>query len=110
MFAFRSLSGRIGLGLGVIGTALCLVPGYRAQAQADPIQVDPQTLMGGLSALEVAQYEQAAIEHLDYLPNQVLVKFKDGVTAAEAQRALMALRSRPDVNDIRWAGPVAVID
>jgi subtilisin family serine protease len=88
--------------LALIGAASLVPshPGVRAQAQPP--------LPGGLSALDVALYAEAARQRLPFLPNQVLVKFRDGVTRAGQQRALMALRSRPAVGDLRWAGPVAV--
>jgi hypothetical protein len=49
-------------------------------------------------------FVQAADQKLDYVPGEVLLKFKDGVTPVGQQRALMALRSRPDVSDLHgWA-------
>jgi len=53
-------------------------------------------------------FVQAADQKLDYLPGEVLLKFKDGVTPVGQQRALMALRSRPDVSDLHWLGDVAL--
>jgi serine protease len=50
----------------------------------------------------VEGFIQAATDHLDYLPGEVIVKFRAGVTVQGQQRALMALRSRPDVSDLRW--------
>jgi serine protease len=53
-------------------------------------------------------FVEAVDQKLDYVPGEVLVKFKDGVTVVGQQRALMALRSRPDVRDLRWVGDVAL--
>ena len=53
-------------------------------------------------------FVQAADQKLDYLPGEVLLKFKDAVTPVGQQRALMALRSRPDVSDLHWLGDVAL--
>ncbi len=52
-------------------------------------------------------FEQARVRRLDYLPGEVLVKFKAGVSAARQTRALSALRSRPSVSELEWNGPVA---
>jgi serine protease len=46
---------------------------------------------------------------LNYLPGEVLVKFRSGVSRAGQQRALMALRSRPSVDALRWERDVAVL-
>src|SRR5438552_12564020 len=50
----------------------------------------------------------AADRKLDYVPGEVLVKFRAGVTVAGQQRALAALRSRPLPSALRWVGDVAV--
>lgn len=49
----------------------------------------------------------AAEQHLDYLPGDVLVKFKAGMAPARQQRALSTLRSHPAVGDLQWMGDVA---
>ena len=50
----------------------------------------------------------AASQRLDYVPGEVLVKFNPGVNAVGQERALAALRSRPNSNGLRWVGDVAV--
>jgi serine protease len=45
---------------------------------------------------------QAADQKLNYVPGEVVVKFKDGVTINGQQRVLDALRSRPMVGQLRW--------
>jgi serine protease len=52
-------------------------------------------------------YEQAGARRLDYLPGEVLVKFKAGMSTARQTRALSALRSRPVASALEWNGPVA---
>src|SRR5262249_50801036 len=52
---------------------------------------------------------QARDRKLAYVPGEVMVKFRTGVTAAGQQRALMALRSRPSISSLRWVGNVAVL-
>jgi serine protease len=46
---------------------------------------------------------------LDYVPGEVLVRFREGVSVAGQQRAMMALRSKPAPTDLRWVGDVAVL-
>jgi serine protease len=46
---------------------------------------------------------------LDYVPGEVLVRFREGVSVAGQERAMMALRSRPAASDLRWVGEVAVL-
>lgn len=62
-----------------------------------------------MNRLEIAARLEASRQRLRYVPNQVVVKFREGVARAGQQRALMALRSRPSVDDLKWAGPVAVV-
>ena len=52
---------------------------------------------------------QAATDRLDYIPGEVLVKFKDGVSVIQQERALSALRSRPSASALKWIGDVAVL-
>jgi serine protease len=51
----------------------------------------------------------ASDRQLDYVPGEVLVKFRGGVGVAGQQRALSALRSRPLSSDLRWVGDTAVV-
>ena len=104
VFRRMLLPGRIALAAAAIGTAVVMASVSRLGAQAEPPMLDP-----GLTPLQVAEWEEAGRLGLDYLPNQVLVKFKDGTTVGDAQRALTALRSRPDVGDLQWVGEVAVL-
>ena len=46
---------------------------------------------------------------LDYVPGEVLVQFRSGVSASGQQRALMSLRSKPAASDLHWVGDVAVV-
>jgi serine protease len=60
-------------------------------------------------ALRRAQaFAVAAANRLDYLPGEVVVRFKAGAPA-ERQRALSSLRSRPSLNDLTWIGDAAVL-
>ena len=62
-----------------------------------------------LTSERAEAFVEASERHLNYLPGEVIVKFKPGVTTNGEQRALMALRSRPDVADLRWTGDFAVL-
>ncbi|HXT30899.1 MAG TPA: hypothetical protein VN716_16500, partial [Vicinamibacterales bacterium] len=66
----------------------------------------PQPMM---SAERTAAFIDAARRSLDYLPGEVIVKFKPGATRDGQQRALDAVRSRPSVDSLEWAGEVAVL-
>jgi len=46
---------------------------------------------------------------VDYVPGEVLVRFRPGVTASGQQRALLSLRSKPSADDLRWVGDVAIV-
>ena len=52
---------------------------------------------------------EAETRGLDYVPGDVLVKFKPGMTPVDQDRALASLRSRPRASALRWAGPFAVL-
>ena len=78
-----------------VAAVLVALPFVRpTQAQGPTIPLLPREVIEG--------FIQAATDHLDYLPGEVLVKFKPGVNVQGQQRALMALRSRPDVSDLQW--------
>ena len=102
MRVFRRLGCCAGV-LTAIAAALTLSSGgVTAQAGAPPFP----TIM----TFERAQaFVQAAERKLDYVPGEVLVKFKAGVTASGQQRALDAVRSRPSVSQLRWVGEVALL-
>jgi serine protease len=53
-------------------------------------------------------FAEAAARKLNYLPGEVVVRFKTGAPEAR-QRALSALRSRPSLNDVTWVGDTAVL-
>ncbi len=77
----------------------------RLNAQAEPSTAEYPMLLTAERALALVQ---AADDDLDYVPGEVLVRFKDGVSVAGQQRALRALRSRPSPSDLRWVGDVAL--
>jgi serine protease len=79
------------------------VPGLTTAQPTDvgPVQLTPD---------RIAAFADAQARHLNYLPGEVLVKFKPGMSPDRQQRALSALRSRPSVNDLHWlAGGTALL-
>ena len=83
-----------------------------------PSVVVPTVTPGGPQAMSASPWMnparadaivQADRLGLNYLPGEVLVKFKDGVDAAGETRALQVLASQPTADTIEWAGEVAVV-
>ena len=63
-----------------------------------------------LTADRVEALVDAHARRLNYVPGEVLVRFKAGMSPVQQQRALMALRSRPSVDALRWLpGGLAVL-
>ena len=46
---------------------------------------------------------------LDYVPGEVIVRFRSLTTPAARQRALGALRGQPELRELEWHGPVAIV-
>ena len=77
------------------------------EAQARP-STPPYPLI--LTAQRALALVRAADRKLNYVPGEVLVKFRNGVTAVGQERALTSLRSAPSVTDLRWLGDVALLN
>jgi serine protease len=82
--------------LTVAGTASAQAP----VAPAYPLLTTPERALALI---------EAARDRLPYVPGEVLIKFKEGTTAVQQERALSALRSRPSAAALSWAGDVAVL-
>lgn len=74
-----------------------------------PADTPPGVPSSLTSAADVRAFVEAADRRLDYLPGEVIVKFKDGVKAQGRQRALDAIRSRPTVDRLQWVRDFAVL-
>src|SRR5258707_130864 len=97
-----SVRTRAGIVMLVVWTVLVSrPPGLTGQAAPPPMDVMP--------AARAAAFVDAAARDVDYLPGEVVVKFRDGVTPDRQQRALDAVRSRPTIDALEWAGEVAVL-
>ena len=73
----------------------------------EPVAPPPYPLLN--TAEQVLALVRAASEQLPYVPGEVLIKFRDGMTPRDHQRALSALRSRPAADSLKWVGQVAVL-
>jgi serine protease len=67
---------------------------------------DPLPVMSKERALA---FVRAAEARLDYLPGEVLIKFRAGVSQSQQQAALSSLRSRPSAGDLQWIGEIALL-
>jgi subtilisin family serine protease len=99
---FLCVGKRVGLGVLVAaGLAIAGPPRVAGQLAPQPMATMPPA--------RAAAFVEAASRRLDYLPGEVLVRFKDGVTPARQQRALDSVRSRPSVDALEWTGEIAIL-
>ncbi len=99
----------IGLTLGVVAFAASPRQAQRREPNPTPIvgRAVPRNCPTALTPERTQAFVDARAERLDYLPGEVLVKFRSGTSAAGRQRALMTLRSRPSVDQLQWTGDIA---
>jgi serine protease len=101
MSGLNSVRTRLGIAALLAGAVLVVRPPVAGQLAPEPMEMMP--------ADRAAAYIDAAVQGLDYLPGEVVVKFKEGVAPDEQQRALDSVRSRPTVDALEWAGEVAIL-
>ena len=78
----------------------------------DPVARPRDGVQGGARRLTAARAEafvEAARRGVNYLPGEVVVKFRSGTGAVSMQRALDAVSSRPDANGLEWHSDVALL-
>ena len=83
-------------------------PGSKIDPAASPrasVQRGPRRL----TAARAEAFAEAARRGLNYLPGEVVVKFRSGMGAASMQRALDAVSSRPNADGLEWHGDVALL-
>ncbi len=87
------------------------LPAPQVGASATPGQPSPIAVGDlQLTADRASAFLDAQARHLNYVPGEVMVRFKDGMSPAQQQRALTALRSRPPLGALRWLpGGAAVL-
>src|SRR5262245_41713933 len=83
----------------VIGAVVTVIPA-RMTAQTSLSRLT-------LTASRIESFAEAARRRLNYLPGEVVVKFRSGTSVLGWQRALLSLRSRPPVTALRWHGQFA---
>jgi subtilisin family serine protease len=109
--------------LATVALALVALPDSRATVAADgqrqvgqvgprgvavPRDQRPPSPMRRDSARVQAMIE-ARQQHLDYVPGEVIVKFRDGMSPIAQQRALSTLASKPNVSALEWHGRAALL-
>ncbi len=93
--------GVVTLGAGLIaGPAIRILRAQEVLSDAPRMRLTPERALAFVAAGD---------RRLSYVPGEVLVRFRDGVGIAGQQRALTALRSRPQPSDLRWIGDVAIL-
>lgn len=78
------------------------------KAQNDEPWAAPYPLL--MTYEHAAALADAAVRGLDYVPGEVLIKFKDGVGPDGQRRALEALRSRPLPSQLKWQDGLALLN
>ncbi len=115
----RLWAGTAVLSAGLAGAALADAP-VTASQQGRPRQAAPPRDVASpqvealapqyrLTASKAQAFVDAAVRKLDYLPGEVVVRFRSYVPPAGRQRALASLRGQPRLSDLEWHGPVAVV-
>ncbi len=84
-----------------IGGGVLTTPAHPTAQTTEPLPV--------MSKARALAFSRAAEQHLDYLPGEVLIKFRSGMTPGQQQAALSALRSKPAASDLQWIGEVALL-
>jgi serine protease len=96
---------------GVIAAAAVAVvsftPSLHARGQGET-RGQAQTLQTVTSA-QAQALQLAVAQGLDYVPGEVVFKFRKGTLQAQQQRALMAIRSRPRLGDVQWSHEIGLI-
>lgn len=90
-----------------VGVPSIVVPSINVPDARQVVQTP--TTSRWMNPARAEAFYQAARQGLNYLPGEVLVKFKDGVGAPGQTQALQVLDARPTADDIEWVGSVAVV-
>ena len=106
MLRMRTMGKIAGVWVAVESLVVILSSRASISAQAESWMAPHPMLLSPERALAIVQAQD---RKLDYVPGEVLVRFREGVGTAGQQRALMALRSKPAPHNLRWVGDVAVL-
>jgi serine protease len=87
------------------------VPRIQVPVAPGPTRPAPVPLqLPVMSRDQLMAYTEAGDRHLNYLPGQVLVKFRSGAMREGRQRALSVVPSQPDADNLEWIlGDIALI-
>jgi serine protease len=80
-----------------------------ARAQEVAAAPSPPAVRSRMTPQRVAALVEASNLQLNYVPGEVLVRFRDGVSVEGQQRALSGIRSQPSLANMRWTGNTAVL-
>jgi serine protease len=86
----------------VVGVGVCLLAGVAAFSEVPVVAQAPPAPQFLATRAQMEAMDLAAGWGLDYIPGEVIVKFRTGVTVAQQARALSALRSRPEPSRLQW--------
>lgn len=104
----RTRHGRFArIGAGLLCVALILLLPHAPSRAQTPSAVPAYPLR--LSLERARALVEAAERRLPYIPGEVLIKFRPGMSLGAQNRALASLRSRPSASALRWSGDVAVL-
>jgi serine protease len=106
MLRMRTIGKIAGVCVAVGSLVLVLSSRVSISAQAESWTAPHRMLLTPERALAMLL---AKDRKLDYVPGEVLVRFREGVSADGQQRAMTALRSKPAPSSLRWVGDVAVL-
>ena len=106
LYRSRSFSVSLVVAAALVATHSLFSSSAQARISAAPAtqSLDTQRAIARANA-----FVEARQRGVNYLPGEVVVKFKPGTAPARQQRALMALRSRPDVTALEWHADVALL-
>ncbi|HUF48166.1 MAG TPA: S8 family serine peptidase [Vicinamibacterales bacterium] len=76
---------------------------------ASPRQTNAATVRLRMTAERAARIARANAEGLDYVPGEVIVQFRDGMSQAALARTMSAVPSASGNSRLRWAGRRAVL-
>ena len=93
----------------VVGAVLAFGAGRATPVLAQQPAVARATPPFAVGYERVQAFAEAARLGLDYLPGEVVVKFRGGVNVLGQARALRGLRSRPSPSGLHWIGNTAIL-
>lgn len=81
---------------------VCTLAGFLSLHGAAVSAQQPAPPQFLLTPARLAAFQMAAARDLNYLPGEVIVKFRAGVSVSQQTRALSSLRSRPLPDRMHW--------